>query len=429
MFDETTDPSLKSFVPTGPDSDFPIQNLPYGIFAPPRGGPPRVGVAIGDRILDLSTLEEEGLFDAVVQSQRPFSQGALNDFMALGREAWRSARRTISDLLRADNPRLRDDSELQERVFCEQRQATLLLPAQIGDYTDFYSSREHATNVGTMFRGQENALMPNWLYLPVAYHGRASSIIVSGTDVHRPWGQVKPGDAPPQQSPSQQLDFELEMGFFVGPGSELGRPIPVGEAGDHIFGMVLVNDWSARDIQRWEYVPLGPFLGKNFATTISPWIVSMDALAPFQAPLPEQQPAPLPYLQSPSKHTYDIHLEAAIRSRTMAEPFIVCRTNFRYLYWSMAQQLAHHTINGCNVRPGDLMASGTISGDVPDSFGSMLEQTWRGEHPIQLPDGTERTFLQDGDKVTFAGWAQGSGYRVGFGLATGSVLSALPTPA
>ncbi|HET6567827.1 MAG TPA: fumarylacetoacetase [Rhodothermales bacterium] len=425
MFDETTDPSLTSFVPVAPDSDFPIQNLPYGIFIPPAGGPPRVGAAIGTRILDLSLLEERGFFDAAIQSQRPFSQEALNTFMAMGRAAWRSARRTISSLLRADNPQLRDDTGLQERAFCEQRQATLLLPARIGDYTDFYSSREHATNIGTMFRGKENALMPNWLHLPVAYHGRASSVVLSGTDVRRPWGQIKPNDAPPQQAPSQQLDFELETGFFVGPGNALGSPIPIGEAIEHIFGMVLVNDWSARDIQRWEYVPLGPFLGKNFATTISPWVVTMDALAPFEAPLPEQQPAPLPYLRPLGRHTYDIHLQAAIQSRSMAEPHEVCRTNFRHLYWSMEQQLAHHTINGCNVRPGDLMASGTISGSTPDSFGSLLELAWRGERPIELPGDTTRTFLQDGDRVVLTGWAQGQGYCIGFGTAIGQVQPAL----
>jgi fumarylacetoacetase len=300
------------------------------------------------------------------------------------------------------------------------------LPAEIGDYTDFYSSREHATNVGTMLRGPDNALMPNWLHLPVAYHGRASSIVVSGTPVRRPCGQSKPEKADaPVFGPSRSLDFELEVAAFIGPGNDLGRAIPIAEARDHVFGLVLLNDWSARDIQAWEYVPLGPFLAKNFATSISPWVVSLEALEPFRTAGPVQQPAPLRYLNLPGDTTYDIHLEVALQSAKMSRPQVVCRTNFKHLYWSLAQQCAHHTVNGCNLRPGDLLASGTVSGPAPDSFGSMLELAWRGTKPLTLTDSDQRSFLQDGDTVTMTGWCQGDGYRVGFGEVMGRVEPAL----
>jgi len=306
----------------------------------------------------------------------------------------------------------------------------MLLPVEIGDYTDFYSSKEHAINVGTMFRGPDNALMPNWTHLPVGYHGRSSSIVVSGTDIRRPNGQQKPGDGPPVFGPCKLLDFELEMGFFVGPGTELGQSIPVDNACEHIFGLVLVNDWSARDIQKWEYVPLGPFLGKSFATSISPWIVTLDALEPFRRPGPIQDPQPLPYLQVSRDGSYEIQLEVALRSEQMAKesmaPQTLTRSNFRYLYWDMCQQLAHHTSNGCNVGPGGLMASGTISGPTRDSYGSMLELTWRGENPIELPTGERRKFLEDGDELTMTGFAQGDGYRIGFGEVAGRVLPAMP---
>ena len=299
------------------------------------------------------------------------------------------------------------------------------LPAQVGDYTDFYSSRYHAENVGRMFRGAENALPPNWLHMPLAYHGRASSLVVSGTPVCRPNGQTRPGNAgPPQFGPSRALDFELEMGFFVGPGNALGEPIPVSQAYRHIFGFVLVNDWSARDIQRWEYQPLGPFLGKNFATTVSPWVVTLDALEPFICDGPAQDPPPLPYLSSKNHWTYDIDLEVQFQSAAMAAPATICRSNFRHLYWNVCQQLAHHTVNGCNVRPGDLLASGTISGPTPDSYGSLLELAWSGAQPLDLPDGTQRAFLEDGDTVILTGCCQGDGYRVGFGEALGTVLPA-----
>ncbi len=302
----------------------------------------------------------------------------------------------------------------------------MVLPVDIGDYSDFYSSREHSTNVGTMLRGAQNALQPNWLHLPVAYHGRASSIVLSGTDLRRPRGQTKADDAAaPTFGPSRNLDFELEMGFFVGPGNELGYPIPIAEASDHIFGLVLVNDWSARDIQKWEYVPLGPFLSKNFGTSISPWVVTLDALQPFRIAGPVQDPAPLAYLQTNGLQAFDIQLEVHLQTTKMAQPQRISASNAKHLYWNIAQQLAHHTINGCNLRPGDLLASGTISGPTPDSYGSMLELAWKGTKPLSLPGGETRTFLQDGDRVTMTGWCQGNGYRVGFGEVTGSIL---PSP-
>jgi fumarylacetoacetase len=306
----------------------------------------------------------------------------------------------------------------------------MLLPATIGDYTDFYSSREHATNVGIMFRGVENALMPNWRWLPVGYHGRASSIVVSGTGFRRPSGQLCPDETlPPVFGPSRLLDFELEVGFFVGPGNPLGEPIPIERAEEHIFGLVLVNDWSARDIQKWEYQPLGPFLGKSFATSISPWVVPLDALEPFRCAGPVQEPEPLPYLRAPVPGAFDIELGVDLDAAGESGPVTVCRSNFRHLYWSMAQQIAHHTVNGCNLRPGDLLASGTISGPTPDSYGSLLEITWRGTKPIRLPSGAERKFLADGDRITMSGSCARDGLRLGFGEVTGRVLPAGADPA
>lgn len=414
---------LHAFLDVPADHPFPIQNLPYGVFRPRPGAPPRVGVAIGDFVLDLSVLEARGLFDHPrLVAERPFAKPALNTFMAMGRPIWQHVRATLTHLLRADTPTLRDDAELRGHALAPLHQVELLLPAEIGDYTDFYSSREHATNVGIMFRGRENALMPNWLHLPVGYHGRAGSIVVSGHPVKRPWGQTKPDDAPPQHGPSRRLDFELEVAAFIGPGTRLGEPVPIDRAEDHLFGLVLLNDWSARDIQQWEYVPLGPFLGKNFATTISPWVVTLEALEPFRCPGPVQDPTPLPYLQRPGNHAYDLHLEVGLQAPGMTTPHTVCRSNFRYLYWNLCQQLAHHTVNGCNLRTGDLLASGTISGPAEDSFGSMLELAWRGTRPLSLPNGQTRTFLEDGDRVVMTGWCQGEGYRVGFGEASGVVV-------
>ncbi len=423
----TTRADLRSWVDVPEDSDFPIQNLPYGVFRPDLHEAPRVGVAIGEHVLDLLVLEEARLFDGPHLAGRPvFGERSLNAFMARGRDAWTEARVKISELLAADMPLLRDDEPLRRRALVPIEQCQMLLPAEIGDYTDFYSSLHHATNVGTMFRGPENALMPNWLWLPVAYHGRASSIVPSGTDVRRPCGQTIPADATePVFGPSRLVDYELEMGVFVGPGNELGRPIPVSAAENHAFGMVLVNDWSARDIQKWEYQPLGPFLAKNFATTISPWVVTLDALSPFRTSGPPQDPPPLDYLHSTGERSFDILLEVWLEARGCEKPVRLSRGNFKDLYWDVRQQIAHHTVTGCNLRPGDLLASGTISGAEKSSRGCLLELTWRGTEPITLPNGEERRFLADGDTVVMRGWCRGRGYRVGFGECRGELLPAL----
>jgi fumarylacetoacetase len=428
---------MKSFIEVAPDSHFPIQNLPFGIFKP-RQGAARVGVAIGEFVLDLSVIEERGHFRSPEFQGGPvFKNDALNSFLSLGRPAWSKAREVIQDLLNSETPTLRDDGEIRARAFHLQKEVTMQLPARIGDYTDFYSSYHHAHNVGTMLRGPENALMPNWKWLPVAYHGRASSIVISGTDVRRPSGQIKPPDPPlpgtgsavasaaaPSFGPSRSFDYELETAFLIGPGNALGAPIPIERAADHIFGLVLMNDWSARDIQAWEYQPLGPFLAKNFCTSISPWVVTLDALEPFRKPLPDQDPEPLPYLRRPNDFSYDIELEAHLQTNKLAEPHRITRTNFQNLYWSISQQLAHHTVNGCNLQPGDLLASGTISGPTEASRGCMLELTWRGANPLTLPNGETRKWLEDGDRLTITGWAQGDGYRVGFGEVSGRVVPA-----
>jgi fumarylacetoacetase len=419
--DATTDPTLRSFIDVPAESHFPIQNLPYGVFRRRADGRSSVGVAIGEFVLDLTELELCGPLPCVDVFGRP----SLNHFMSLGPTLWKDVRETVSRLLRADVPDLRDDAAMRERVLVPATDVDMLLPVEIGDYTDYYSSREHATNVGTMLRGADNALQPNWRHLPVAYHGRASSVVVSGTDLHRPLGQTRPADATaPVFGPSKSVDFELEMGAFVGPGNDLGVPIPIGEAPDHIFGMVLVNDWSARDIQAWESVPLGPFLAKNFGTSISPWVVPLAALEPFRVAGPTQDPEPLPYLRSPGDWSFDVALEVSIQGLGMNRTSILCRSNSKHLYWNVCQQLAHHTINGCNLRPGDLLATGTISGPTPDSFGSLLELSWRGSKPVPFPNGETRAFLKDGDRVTMTGWCQGDGYRVGFGEVTGALLPA-----
>jgi fumarylacetoacetase len=414
-----TDPALRSFITVAPDSHFPIQNLPYGVFQRP-GEAPRVGVAIGDQVLDLAVLTGAGLLDGKV-----FHQPALNAFLALGPATWSKTRATLRRLLSANEGTLRDNAALRAKAFVPQAQVTMHLPAQVGDYTDFYSSREHATNMGVMIRGPENALPPNWLHLPIAYHGRSSSLVVSGTDIRRPRGQTKADNADaPSFGPTRLMDFELEMGFLIGPGNELGQPIPIDRAAEHIFGMVLVNDWSARDIQKWEYQPLGPFLAKNFGTSVSPWVVTLEALEPFRTAGPKQDPEPLPYLRSTANGAFDIQLEVWLQSSRMEKGQRICRSNTKHLYWNIAQQLAHHTINGCNVRPGDLLASGTISGPTPDSFGSMMELSWRGTKPIPLPDGETRSWLHDGDRVRMTGWCEGPGYRVGFGEVAATILPA-----
>jgi len=420
------DPALRSWVDVPPRSDFPIQNLPFGIFRYRTSAvhsTPRAGVAIGHYVLDLQALGELGYFGDW-KDWPVFSRPVLNDFIALGKLVWQSVRNRLSELLRADNPELRDQYEHRGQVLKYQTEVDMLMPLQVGDYTDFYSSIEHATNVGKMFRDPANALLPNWRHLPVGYHGRSSSIVVSGTPIHRPKGQRKPADADsPLFGPSTQLDFELETAFVIGKATQLGESIPIGAAEEHIFGLVLFNDWSARDIQSWEYVPLGPFLGKNFASSISPWIVTLEALEPFRAAGPVQVPAVLPYLQTEGLHNFDIELEVGIQPKKGTEKR-VCRSNFRHMYWSMSQQLAHHTVNGCNVRVGDLCASGTISGATPDSFGSLLELSWKGTQPISMADGSQRTFLQDYDTVIMRGYAQKGDIRIGFGEVKGQILPA-----
>ncbi|HEX6983288.1 MAG TPA: fumarylacetoacetase [Balneolaceae bacterium] len=423
----TNDPSLKSFIEVKPDSHFPIQNLPYGVARPKNGGEVFTCTAIGDYVVDLSELSAAGVFDGPeLDGESVFRESSLNNFMELGHKAWAEARMYISNLLSADESALRDNEGLKKRVITPMRDVEMIMPVNVGDYTDFYSSEPHATNVGTMFRGPENALKPNWKHLPVGYHGRASSVVVSGTDVHRPQGQILPSgsDDTPAFDACKLLDFELEMGFVTGPGNPLGEPIPINKAHEHIFGMMLVNDWSARDIQKWEYVPLGPFLAKNWATSVSPWIVTLDALEPFRIQGPDQNPEPLPYLKSDGKWTFDINLDVFLQGEKMDEPYKICASNAKNLYWNICQQLAHQTITGCNVQAGDLYASGTISGESEDSYGSMLELSWKGEKPLKLPNGEERTFLQDGDRLTMTGYADTNDYRIGFGEVTGKILPA-----
>ncbi|PIE23686.1 MAG: fumarylacetoacetase [Planctomycetota bacterium] len=423
--DPTTDPKLKSFIAVDSDSHFPIQNLPFGIFSPTAEDAPRVGTRIGDDVLDLAALQDAGLLDSAKLPAGILGHKVLNPLMELPAEQRRALRLLLSGLLREDEATLRDDEALRQRVLLPADSVCMHLPVAIGDYTDFYSSREHATNVGIMFRGKDNALMPNWTQLPVGYHGRASSIGISGEPVVRPQGQTLPGDAEaPVFGPCRLMDFELEMGFFVGRDSRQGEPIPVDEAEEYIFGLVLVNDWSARDIQKWEYQPLGPFNAKNFATHISPWVVTMEALAPFRVAAPVQDPTPLPYLQEKARDTFDITLTVDVRAEGQSEGLCVCTSNFKYLYWTMAQQLAHHSITGCNMRGGDMLASGTISGPDKGSFGSMLEISWAGKESVTLPGGEERKFLKDGDTVTMSGWCQGEGYRVGFGEVANKILPA-----
>ena len=419
------DPKLRSFVTVARDSHFPIQNLPYGVFVTPANYTPRIGVAIGDYVLDLAAVEQAGLLD-VLPGERLFNRPTLNPLIERGTDAWRRAREAISELLRQENARLRDDARLRARALVPQSAARMLMPLTIPGYTDFYSSKEHATNVGSLFRDPAHALLPNWLYVPIAYNGRASSIVVSGTPVLRPNGQKKRPDAPqPAFGPCEKLDFELEMAFVVGVGNALGEPIPVASAPSHVFGMVLMNDWSARDLQQWEYIPLGPFNSKTFATSISPWVVTMDALEPFRVDGPVQDPPTLPYLATSGPQAYDIYLEAAVAPAGHPATTI-CRTNFRTLYWSIAQQLAHHTVSGCNTRVGDLMGSGTISGSAPDSYGSLLELTRNGTRPLTLAGGVRR-FLEDDDEVILTGYAQARDYRVGFGEVKGRVVAARST--
>lgn len=414
----TNDPNLKSWVNVPQGSDFPIQNLPYGIFDDGKGA--RAGVAIGEHILDLAAVAQKGGFDGIDFDATVFSSATLNAFMGCGKAIWTAVRERISTLLQVGNDFQANEGE----VLVAMAEAKLLMPVQVGDYTDFYSSIEHATNVGMMFRGKDNALMPNWKHLPVGYHGRASSIVVSGTDLHRPKGQTMPPNAEkPVYGASKRMDFELEMAFIIGKNTEIGDTVSTADAEEHIFGFVLFNDWSARDLQKWEYVPLGPFLGKNFGSTISPWIVTLDALEPFRVASPKQDPEVLPYLQYEGEHNFDVNLQVAIQPEGEEESTI-CNSNFKYMYWNICQQLAHHTVNGCNIQIGDMMASGTISGKTPDSYGSMLELSWGGKNDIELEKGGTRKFIEDNDTVIMRGYCEKDGLRIGFGEVSGKILPA-----
>lgn len=415
-------PALRSWIGTPAGSDFPIQNIPFGIFST-AGRAARPCTRIGDTVIDLGVLADAGFLSDLGIEASTFHAPELNPLLAYGKKGTRALRGRLSELFEQQNATLRDAATTRNEACLPISAVTLHLPVRIGDYTDFYSSRQHAYNVGCMFRDPANALMPNWLHLPVGYHGRSSSIVVSGTPIRRPMGQYKPApEAPPVFGPTRQLDMELEVGFITYEGNALGDRISTAEAEDHIFGLVLFNDWSARDIQAWEYVPLGPFLGKNFGSSLSPWVVTLDALEPFRIASPVQDPPVLPYLQQEGPRHFDIALEASIA--TPGGATVICRSNVKYLYWSMAQQLAHHTVNGCNVRAGDLMASGTISGDTPESYGSLLELTWKGTKPLTLHDGSERKFLQDGDTLVMRGHAERDGVRIGFGEVSGEVLPA-----
>ena len=417
------DPKLRSFIDVAPTSDFPIQNLPYGVFSSGDRQTPRVGVAIGDYVLDLCELEQDGLLD--VGQAGVFAGPSLNHFMSLGPKVWSRTRARISELLRHDNPELRDNADLRARALVPMADVKLHLPIAVAGYTDFYSSKEHATNVGVMFRGKDNALQPNWLHMPIGYNGRASTVVVSGTPVRRPRGQLKPPAADaPVFGACKRLDFELEMGFVVGQPSDMGEMLTEQQAEAMIFGFVILNDWSARDIQQWEYVPLGPFQGKAFGTSISPWIVTREALEPFRVQGPAQDPAPLPYLKQTLANNYDLQLDISLRTPAMNEALRICRTNFKYMYWSSVQQLVHHASSGCAMNVGDLLGSGTISGPDKDSRGSLLEISWNGSEPIELPGGGKRSFLEDGDSLVMRGWCQGDGYRVGFGEVEGTILPA-----
>jgi fumarylacetoacetase len=417
-------PKRKSWLKVKENSDFPIQNIPFGVFIT-KDDIITIGSRIGDYAIDLGALHQLGYFKGIPLTDDIFLQDNLNDFIADGRKTWRLVRNRIADIFDVKNSSLRDNPAHKDKIIFRMDEIEMLLPVSVGDYTDFYASKEHATNVGSLFRDPENALLPNWLHIPIGYHGRSSSIIPSGTPIRRPLGQQRPaeGSKTPGFGPSKLLDFELEMAFITTASNNLGERIPIDEAEDYIFGLVQFNDWSARDIQAWEYVPLGPFLGKNFASTISPWIVTLDALEPFRVPNPKQDPEPLPYLQHDRNGSFDINLQVGIQPEGEKET-IVANSNFKYMYWTMAQQLAHHTVNGCPVNSGDMMGSGTISGPTPDSYGSMLELTWKGQNPIQLKDGSERKFINDYDTVIMRAYCQNDKIRIGFGECTGKILPA-----
>jgi len=424
MPSKTNDPSKESWLSVPQNSDFPIQNIPFGVFLT-RDNVITIGTRIGDHVIDLGALHQLGYFKGIPLTDDIFLQDTLNDFISDGKKTWRLVRNRISELFDRTNSALKNNKEHRKIVLFTLDEIEMQLPIQIGDYTDFYSSKEHATNIGKMFRDPENALLPNWLHIPVGYHGRSSTIIPSDVSIRRPHGQIMPKGADrPVFGPSKMVDFELEMAFITTDANMMGESIPIEEAEDYIFGLVLFNDWSARDIQRWEYVPLGPFLAKSFASSISAWIVTLDALEPFRVNSPKQNPVPLPYLQQEGDKSFDIHLEVDITPENGSST-TVTKSNFKYMYWTMAQQLAHHTVNGCKINSGDMMGSGTISGTTPDSYGSMLELAWQGTKPIELNGGETRKSIEDNDTVTLRGYCQKNGVRIGFGEVTTKLLPAL----
>ncbi|MDO6758870.1 fumarylacetoacetase [Tamlana sp. 2_MG-2023] len=414
-------PDRKSWLHVDKNSDFPIQNIPFGVFLT-RDDIITIGTRIGDTAIDLGALHQLGYFSDIPLTDDIFLQDSLNDFIADGRKTWRAVRNRIAEVFDAENDTLKNNSKHKETILFRLDEIEMQLPVQIGDYTDFYSSMEHATNVGLMFRDQDHALLPNWLHIPIGYHGRSSSIIPSGIPVHRPKGQILPeGSDQPILAASNSVDFELEMAFITTDANDLGESIPTKEAEEYIFGLVLFNDWSARDIQKWEYIPLGPFLAKNFASSISPWIVTLDALEPYRVESPKPIKPQLDYLKYEGKKSYDINLEVAIQPKGAKET-VVSKSNFKYMYWNMVQQLAHHTINGCPINSGDMMGSGTISGPSEDSFGSMLELTKNGEKPLKMKDGSTRKYINDNDTVIMRGHCEKDGTRIGFGEVSTKLL-------
>ncbi len=414
---------LTSWIDVKKESDFPIQNIPFGIFRMP-GGKSCAATRIGDTVINLYALARHGFLDGLEIDAEVFHRHTLNDFIALGKPVCSAVRKRIAEIFEKEHSALRDRPDLQSEILISHDKVEMLMPVHVGDYTDFYSSIEHATNVGIMFRDPANALLPNWKHIPVGYHGRSSSIVVSGTNIHRPKGQTKADNAEfPEFGPSKQVDFELEMAFITGKKTALGQSVSTANAEDHIFGMILFNDLSARDIQKWEYVPLGPFLSKNFGSVVSPWIITMDALEPFRVAGPIQEPAVLPYLRFDGDHNFDIHLDVFIQPENQPEQ-PVCHSNYKYMYWNLVQQLAHQTVNGCNINVGDMYGSGTISGPAPDSFGSMLEIAWKGTRPVKMADGSERKFINDNDTIIMRGYCMKDNLRIGFGEVKTKIMPA-----
>ncbi len=420
---KANNPKLKTWLSTDKNSDFPVQNIPFGVFKG-KDGNTRCATRIGDNVIDLYALAKLNYFQETGIDKEVFNQSVLNDFMELGKPIWRKIRNRISEIFEENNSELQKNEAHKKEIIFPLSEVEMMMPVHVGDYSDFYSSEGHATNVGTMFRDPKNALLPNWKHIPVAYHGRSSSIVVSGTNIHRPKGQTKANDADvPTFGPSRLFDFELEMAFITGQKTNLGESITTANAEYYIFGMVIFDDLSARDIQKWEYVPLGPFLSKNFGSVISPWIVTLDALEPFRVKGEKQKPEVLPYLKYEGDKNIDINLEVFLQPEG-GEEYKLCQSNYKYMYWNMNQQLAHHTVNGCNINVGDMYASGTISGPTPDSYGSMLELSWGGKNPITLPDGSERKFINDNDTLIMKAYAEKDGVRIGFGESRTKVLPA-----